>query len=475
MKNDMIVLDLELEEGGCTFEHSIVEAQARAEAELIETDELIDRNFRTVKELTPDCDKTDYMLAAAAGALCGIMDIFMVGKPGESPAGNITDKWFSGRVKDFAARLDKAGEYDTNTISGSLKCLSDKFGLKYVQSMSGLDFKALSEDPTLSGLFFAILDQFNRQTDFAEETGLVLASEEGGRTRIEGGSVTGKLFGAFVNWLENAISESSGRAVIGKRASKLLEWKGIPAPIKNWIKELTDETKKLEIPDIDLDYLINSIALKVYEEGYDERFLTAQAIPVTVNEMIVRLIYSVRRAVRFVGTSGEKKPSFEQIWESSMPFSNISVKRMVTVAHGTFCLVDGANAFVKSYMKGEKKFDIPELVMRLNVIGIGIFSFTLYGEIKRGIKRRAALSDLLFLGGEKALILDYIEGLKTLSYMYDDSELLDFVNDVTKSGMYKKAFLKSVDLAERRMVPEGSILRTKEDINAYFTGGRGNE
>ena len=31
-----------------------------------------------MKKLTPECDKTDYILAACSGAICGILDIFLV-------------------------------------------------------------------------------------------------------------------------------------------------------------------------------------------------------------------------------------------------------------------------------------------------------------------------------------------------------------------------------------------------------------
>lgn len=46
--------------------------------------------------------KLDYILFASLGALCGIMDVFLVGKPGKHPLGNITDKWFANRTIDFA-------------------------------------------------------------------------------------------------------------------------------------------------------------------------------------------------------------------------------------------------------------------------------------------------------------------------------------------------------------------------------------
>ena len=71
------------------------------------------------------------------------------------------------------------------------------------------------------------------------------------------------------------------------------------------------------------------------------------------------------------------------------------------------------------------------------------------------------------------MILDeYIEGLYTLSRVYDDREYRDFVNDLKQSDLYIQAFSKSIILAETRNVPEERILKTKEDIDSYFGGGK---
>lgn len=46
--------------------------------------------------------KQTILLEAASKAIFGAMDIFLVGKLGESPIGNATNKWFENRRKDFA-------------------------------------------------------------------------------------------------------------------------------------------------------------------------------------------------------------------------------------------------------------------------------------------------------------------------------------------------------------------------------------
>ena len=59
---------------------------------------------------------------ASSGALCGIMDIFLVGKPGESPIGDLTDKWFAERTKSFA-KLCKWDSTKDDSLKSAIKHL----------------------------------------------------------------------------------------------------------------------------------------------------------------------------------------------------------------------------------------------------------------------------------------------------------------------------------------------------------------
>ena len=67
------------------------------------------------------------------------------------------------------------------------------------------------------------------------------------------------------------------------------------------------------------------------------------------------------------------------------PFSNATVKRMLPVAHGTFCLVDVGDAVGRSFVAGGGTFNEVEYVLRLNVVGVGLFAISLYGETRRAV------------------------------------------------------------------------------------------
>ena len=158
------------------------------------------------------------------------------------------------------------------------------------------------------------------------------------------------------------------------------------------------------------------------------------------------------------------------LWKSCEPFSNATVKRMLTVAHGTFCIIDIGDATIRGFEKGIGSFNVFEFVLRLNVVGVGRFAISLYGETKRAISYDHARESSDFAAKEITIVENYIEGLKILSAKYDDARLLTFIADFKKSDAYIKAFERSVQLAELRNVPANRILKDKADIDRYFGG-----
>ena len=112
-----------------------------------------------------------------------------------------------------------------------------------------------------------------------------------------------------------------------------------------------------------------------------------------------------------------------------------------------------------------------EFFLRFNIIGVGRFTISLYGEIKRGIQSKKSNADVIFIKRETIIVDDYIEGLKALSEAYNDNELLTFVNDFQTSELYEDAFIKSVRLAELRNAPNEKSVKSKAEIDQYFRGG----
>ena len=472
------LLDLEINNEKYDFSSNITNELALTENELSELEERICESQTIIRKLTPECDKTDYILAASSGALCGIIDAFLIGKPGESPVGEITDKWFEDRTKDFAKLCGWKND-GSNELASAIRYLEKKFPVPYDQqgttSLSNaifkLDpsnhhFKSLGHNPTLLGLFFSILDQFSRKSHFVARGELVWIAEDNGRFELQGNSIPAKLFCGFVNWIGHLISDVSGSSGSFGRGM------GIPSPLWSWSNDVIALKRSLHINSSKFDEKVNELAIEIFKKGFDARFQTAQIIPVFINEMVVRLLYSIRRLLQFLDNRAESELSVDEMWKNCNPFGNSTVKRMLTVAHGTFCLVDAGDALIHSIVAGGGAVNVTELFLRINIAGFGRFTVSLYGEAKFAYEKNKESNNLYIFSREKAILNYYLEGLKELSNLYDDKELLTFVDDFKNSKPYVEAFQKSVLLAEKRNVPEEKILRTKKDIDEYFLGGK---
>lgn len=474
-----IVLNLDIGETGRGELFGVSSALTKANLELQTVEEQLAENLETIQKLTPQCDKTDYVLAATSGAICGIIDIFLVGKPGESPLGDITDKWFENRTKDFARLCGWNGKGTANSairfLEGQFKVPYDQTGLgdagKEVFGLNAKNhhFKSLAHNPTLLGLFFSILDQFTNTSHFVTG-GRLIVRQNNSTFELRGNSITSKLFCGFVNWLGHLMSDVAG---VSQTDTPELRKRGmgIPSPMWCWINDVIAIKETLHMPVFEFEKSICELAEKIYLQGYDIRFQTTQAIPVFINEMLVRLIYSIRRLMRYYLKTEKEERSFSLMWKSCEPFSNATVKRMLTVAHGTFCLVDAGDAVARSIVpKGG--MEVTEFFMRLNVVGVGRFAFALYGEVNLVMERSEVNRTVRLLKNEKMILVDYINGLESLASIYDDRTLLDFVEDLKHTDMYKQAFQKTVKLAEKRGVDREKILRSKMDIDNYFGGKR---
>ena len=471
-----LLLDLSITENDFEFATSITSALNQAELELQSIDETID----SIKVLRPECDKFDYILAASSGALCGLIDIFLVGKPGESPIGDITDKWFADRTKDFS-KLCGWKDNGDGSLSSAIKHLEKKFKIPYDQSSSGgaakdifnltpsnHHFKSLAHNPSLLGLFFSILDQFDNTSHFVTGGQLVSLQDADGRFELRGNNTPSRLFCGFVNWFGHLISDRSGSHTSKGRGM------GVPSPLWTWTNDIIAIKSKLNIPVSQFDNDVNELALNIFEKGYDARFQTAQAIPVFINELIVRLIYSIRRLVKYISETDKDNRNFKSLWSACEPFSNPTVKRMLTVAHGTFCLIDIGDATIRGFVAGGGNFNAAEFFMRLNIVGIGRFTICLYGEVRREIDSRKAEEEIRFLQRERVVVEYYIEGLKILADRYDDQELLNFVDDLKSSNAYIQGFEKSVELARKRNIPTANFVSNKSEIDNYFMGDNKN-
>ena len=94
------------------------------------------------------------------------------------------------------------------------------------------------------------------------------------------------------------------------------------------------------------------IAVKVFEQGYDLRHGVAMAIPVILSDLLVRILWFVRRKF-FDGLP----------WKECVPTDQHSDLRwMLIVSNGTLCIIDGLDAAIRS------GGNLVKFILRLNLI-----------------------------------------------------------------------------------------------------------
>ena len=152
------------------------------------------------------------------------------------------------------------------------------------------------------------------------------------------------------------------------------------------------------------------------------------------------------------------------------PFSNASVKRMLTIAHGTFCILDLGDATIRVIVAGKGSFNPIEFFLRVNIAGVGRFTISLLGEGKRYNMLKTTQNKRRYIQHEKQVEYYYIQGLKVLQRKYNDQYLIQLIENLINSHLYADAFNQSIVLAKKRNVPKEILLKNKRDIDRYFLG-----
>jgi len=292
-----------------------------------------------------DCDKYDYMIAGTCGVIGGLLDILFVGAPGDSKLGNIADEHANKITEKFAEFLgwnkDKAVEKGKNTTASAIGFLESKFKVNYDQAttnatdgavknltMSNHHLKNLAHSPDLIGLFFSILNQFTSTSTFVSNGKIITIDTE--TFELQGNNIISKFFCGFANWFGHIISDwsgSSGTVGQGGRGT------GVPIPFYNLFQLMNfGHFGKKEKQTFAM------ITSEVFEKGYDFRHGMAMAVPVITIELLVRFMYTMKAHFYH-----------QKEWNDSIPSADIpELRRMLLVGHGTLCLIDGVDAYIRS-------------------------------------------------------------------------------------------------------------------------------
>lgn len=297
---------------------------------------------RALIQKNDKCDKYDYLAAVACGAIGGMIDIFLVGAPGDSVLGKWTDAQVDNAVKGFAKlsgwspRADKA-----DNVASAIGFLEKKFKVNYdhrysadVDNLFNMSTKnhhmmSLAHSPDIIGLFFSILNQFTSTASFIANGQLITIRSE--TFELQGGNFISKIFSGVANWFGHVMSDIAGSS--GSRANAG-RGTGVVMPFY----ELFGFCKfgKFNVGKDKQD--LAKIATRAFQEGYDLRFGLAMAIPVVITDLSIRLIWSLRRYFQYGKTLKECIPTQK----------HADLRVMLLFGNGTLCVMDGIDAGVRS-------------------------------------------------------------------------------------------------------------------------------
>lgn len=331
-----------------------------------------------------NCDKYDYLIAAFCGVATGLIDSFFVSMPKESELGNWTDKKVDNMVEKFAQMVWKSDKKNgiTNSkvepegIASAIGYLERRFKVNYdaryasdlnldnnIFNMSAKNhhLKSLGHAPDLIGLFFSILDQFTGKTSFISDGRIIRVEPVENHFELKGGNFIAKLFSGFYNWIGHIMSDISGSS--GTRGHlKNRRGAGVAIPFFEMFQlcnfgsfNVRGEQKNLA-----------ELSVEIFESGYDARHGVTMAIPVVINEVLIRLLWAIKS--RYYHCNN---------WGDSMPFGDKpELRRMLLVGHGSLCIIDGIDAGIRS--GGE----LLTFALHINLVAWSRFAFAGLQEIR---------------------------------------------------------------------------------------------
>ena len=361
-------------------------------------------------ELDPNASPAqarDYILAAASGTLMGALSVLWQKDFNLADARKLGSDKIEKIVIGAAQRVGPHKE--TPTIEDAIRFLEKTFpfvGDKLTAAFGGglqHHLRDFSHHPSPVGLVCSLLMQFTgkgfgTKTDgtFAIFDLPVDAMKDG---LLVGRNVPEKILYGTVKWLFHLISDMAGSSSTPGAGT------GIPGPLLSFLKEASS------LPffrDLSIGYegkmrtlsqwiskAFNGTLLKDEdgnplrfdlrtEVGLAEQILT-QVPAVLANECIVRGFYTITRFVdelKRCDVSSVK--DLARINPSRfLPLNSRALTRMLTVASGSFVVVNSGIAAVRAVVEGTASGGagaVPLFFMRLNYAGIGRFAFALRAD-----------------------------------------------------------------------------------------------
>lgn len=391
------------------------------DAKLNEISSRIEELNSEVDSLTNKADGIDYTVAVASGVIAGIIDSVWCGEFSLENA----SKWGTEKVNKFVTKVAQNQGYKGDDLQGAVKYLEDKFPIAADKATNdfggGLQhhLRDFSHHPTVVGLFFSLLTQFTKKVYGTDTAGMFKVVSVGPLALI-GNSFPEKITFGVVNWFFHMVSDMAGSST--SIANGTLGT-GLPGPIVSLLKEVSAlpifrkmNEKGYKEFSVWISKLFNgtlfakkdaagniteSIKFDLRTEIGTIHELGRQAVPVIVNECIVRGFYFIRKLFAEIDKNNVKNISdLKNInWKNTLPFKNRTVVRMLTISSSTFLAFDIADAAIRS--GGFNGL----CILRINFVGIGRFAIAVGSDISMGIKKYQKESERSRLTNERLKLM----------------------------------------------------------------------
>lgn len=430
----------------------IIEGTASVDEQLSEVQDKIAKLNSDIDRLTNHADGIDYVIAVTSGIITGIIDATIVGEWNFAEAKKDTYKKVNSKVIDFAKKQPDYKPYcnfalegkgtprrkpkDPDRLDTAIEFLEWKFHLPgdgaYSSGSFGIDGNThriddLCHHPTLVGLVCCIIVQFSGSTlyvnKYGEDINIPIAVNEYGN--FVGKNAVTKLFAGVINWFITCAKTMANRK--GHLMSDIATSASLPGSFLSTIAELAsipcfrneDFLMKLRVAfkngigtgknQIDLG-AFNQLfegtqsKLDVTTEKAVMHELKRQAMPVVINEVLVRASYFIRRFIREL----KEKQDVKAIeWKNVIPINNRTIVRMMTIATGTFTAIDMADAAVHAATKSvDASTFFSNMLLRVNFVGVGRFAVAVTVDAGMGASRAVKRNQRIKLQEEQILLLD---------------------------------------------------------------------
>jgi hypothetical protein len=446
---------------------------------------------RQIFEADASADKLDYQIAAFSGTLTAAFNIFWVGDFSLSDA----QSWGRNKVSDFVLKVSQSKGYKGTELDDAIKYLEKSYKIPSDRLTNefggGLQhhLRDFVHHPTIVGLIMSILSQFTGKGYGTDIDGNFIIKDFQNDELI-GSTFKEKIFNGTVIWAFHLVSDMAGSSSSAGKGT------GIPGPILSFFKEISvlaivkDITFKYQEDDIEFSVLISKIFNSTYFK--DVRFdlrtelgvtheLSRQALPVLINDCIVKGFYFVRRlCIEVQEKDVHSLADLKKLnAKNFIPANSRALARMLTISSITFNVVEKSAAFTKAAIKnkGIKDNFVKDFLLNINFIGVAQFVVAfkndakfIYDDIKGLFQIKA---DKVIVDYQREVLISSIEIETKIDnrnlYFYTFDQLLKMVVisrdklSSPQSAVIRKNIGQIYDIGGSDYRIYGSIVSTNED------------